>query len=119
VTRGLVILLMLLTSAWAQERPKFWTYETVVTVASITAATGVDAWATNNGFEHVRNWQEHNPLIPRAEAGRAAYFAGTYAAGIAGAWLLNRTGHPRLAKWVLRVQFGIETQAAIYTGVHQ
>ena|SRR5947209_18216995 len=113
----LVVLVLLLTvQGYAQDR--FWNTETTLTVAAITAATGVDAYTTNRGFENYHEWHEANPLIPRARAGRVGYFAGTYVVPVAGAWLLYRAGHPRLAKWVLRVHLGVETQAAIYTGLH-
>jgi hypothetical protein len=112
---NLAVVLLALGIGHGQEQ--FWTPQTIVTASALTAATGADAWATDRGFES-GHWDEHNPLVPHARAGRLAYFSGTLAAGVAGAWLLHRYHHERLAQWAMRIQLGVEVQAAAWSGSH-
>lgn len=79
--------------------------------------TGVDAWATNRGFTSCPVWHENNPLIPGAPGARAAYFASTAAGVIGTGWLLHKTGHTKLSKWLMRVAAGTEAQGAVYTTI--
>lgn len=102
------VVLLLVGMAGGQELPQapsFWTRETKVTVPTFVALMGADAYVTNRDWGH---FHEVNPLMPSTTGGRGLYFLGTSVAVIGTSYLLHKTGHKSLSKWILRIGIGTE-----------
>ena len=108
--RGVVIFILLATTALAQSMPdspstsrqRFLDKPNIVLITSLTAFQALDAYKTDQTLDE--GGRETWPVAGhfcRSREGRIGYFWASYAASIGSSYLLHKTRHQKLARMVL------------------